>query len=398
MPKMIKNSGGVPIKIWTDHVEDEAMNQLNRLSKLENIHSHLAVMPDVHAGKGSTVGTVIATNGIVIPAAIGVDIGCGMIAIKTPVNSEDLLKGNTLFDLRCQIEGNIPVGRDSNKMVSRKVEDTFKKHLTGKLNFHDKNDKFFKNSLLQLGSLGGGNHFIEICLDENNDVWVVLHSGSRGIGNAVGSHYIEQAKGLMREANIKLEDQDLSYLSQQTKEFDNYINDMNWCQNYAMLNRIEMMDRILTILSKKFFNGKFSPAGMTLFSVNCHHNYTEKQVIDGKDIWLTRKGAVSAKKDEYGIIPGSMGTKSYIVKGLGNLESFCSCSHGAGRRMSRSKAKEAFSIEDVEKQLHGVECRKDNGIIDELPLAYKDIDVVMENQKDLVTIMHTLKQVICIKG
>lgn len=392
------NFGGVPITIWTDFVEEEAMLQLQRLSRLPNIYKNLAIMPDVHAGKGSTVGTVIATDGIVIPSAIGVDIGCGMIAIKTPVSAEKLLKGNTLFDLRCQIEANIPVGREANKMVSRKVEDIFKSKLNSELTLFDKNSRYFKNAMLQLGTLGGGNHFIEICLDEDSNVWVMLHSGSRGIGNAIGSAHIEKAKGLMREANINLEDMDLAYLSQQTKEFNDYIHDMNWCQNFAMLNRIEMMDRILNILSKRFFEGLLSNSDMTLFSVNCHHNYTEKQEIDGKDIWITRKGAVSAKKQEYGIIPGSMGTKSYIVEGLGNMESFCSCSHGAGRRMSRTKAKDAFNIEDVKTQLHGIECRKDNSIIDELPLAYKDIDVVMKNQEDLVKIKHTLKQILCVKG
>jgi tRNA-splicing ligase RtcB len=408
MIKSAFKTGRVPVKIWTDDIEAEAIEQLDNLANLPFIYKHVAVMPDAHAGKGSTVGTVIATKGAIIPSAVGVDIGCGMMAVKVEnLKAEQLASDKVLKALRDEIEKVIPVGFHQNKEITKQVELLFNhNHFMGDLSTsfetslirNDNNSNTRHKILCQMGSLGGGNHFIEICLDLKNKVWIVLHSGSRNIGKTVADFHINGAKGLMKKMFIDLKDPDLAYLVQTSSAFEDYIHDLHWCQNYALLNREVMMERILEIISKMFFDSYTPPILLREKEINCHHNYTQMENHFGEDVWVTRKGAVSAQKGQLGIIPGSMGTKSYIVRGLGNVESFCSCSHGAGRRMSRTQARKQFTIEDFEKQTAGVECRKDADVLDEIPGAYKDIDTVMENQADLVEIVETLKQVICIKG
>lgn len=377
-------------RAWTNDIEEAALKQIENVSNLPFIHHHVAIMPDVHAGCGCVVGSVIPTYKAIIPAAVGVDIGCGMAAVKTDLKAKDL--PDSLRQIRLDIEEVIPVGFNIRKTVHEfatgkyfytHIGETFEKYKI----------KYDEKPRLQLGTLGGGNHFIEICIDENQDVWVMLHSGSRGIGNLIGSVFIEKAKEEMARWFIHLPDTDLAYLPEGSKHFDAYIKCMNWAQEYAKLNREVMLEEIKTVLLKHFTRVEFLEE-----AINCHHNYCELENHYGKNIWVTRKGAVRARETDLGIIPGSMGTKSYIVKGRGNVESFSSCSHGAGRRMSRADAKRTFSIEDHAKYTEGVECRKDIGVLDETPGAYKDIDQVMENQKDLVYIVHTLKQVMCIKG
>jgi tRNA-splicing ligase RtcB len=387
-----------PIKIWNNDVEDEAINQLINLAKLPFIHNHIAVMPDVHAGKGSTIGTVIATKGAIIPAAVGVDIGCGMTAVKLPFKI-DMFDGK-LSELRNQIERSVPVGFNANKEISQNVETKIK--LLGDLYCFDMIAKEIKRSYYQCGSLGGGNHFIEICTDTDGTAWVMLHSGSRNIGKTIADYHINNAKSLMKKYFINLPDPELAYLAQNTIEFDAYIHDMNWAQQYAFYNRDEMMERILKQISYLVYGKDYTNANnhndLAVLKVSCHHNYTTIENHFGNNIFITRKGAVSARNGELGIIPGSMGAKSFIVRGLGNPESFYSCSHGAGRKMSRTKARAIFTQEDLINQTNGIECRKDNAVIDEIPGAYKDIDIVMNNQADLVSIEYTLKQLICIKG
>lgn len=382
-----------PVKIWTDDIEPEATAQLLNTARLPFIFKHVAVMPDVHFGLGATIGSVVATKGAICPAAVGVDIGCGMMAVKTDIQMNQVL--DQLPKLRHSWERSVPVGFEYNRKIAESV------HAWAGWNHWDSDDvrkdsALYNKALTQMGSLGGGNHFIELCLDENNSVWVMLHSGSRGVGNAIARRHIESAKGLMKKFFIDLPDPDLAYFAEQTPECDDYIEDLSWCQEYARQNRIEMMDRCLKDLSHLIgFNGL--PLTRTM-EINCHHNYVEKEHHYGENVFVTRKGAVRARETDYGIIPGSMGTRSYIVRGKGNEASFHSCSHGAGRRMSRAKARKQFTAVDLEAQTHGVECRKDLGVLDEIPGAYKDIDKVMEDQSDLVSVVHTLKQVLCVKG
>ena len=391
------SKGKVPVKIYTDEVEASAMQQLYNMAQLPFIHSHLAAMPDVHAGKGATVGSVIPTKGAIIPAAVGVDIGCGMNAIRLSINANDLPEN--MRAIRSAIEEAIPVGYNMHK-YDRARESTIRA-LSGGLDsiirkhkkIYSMQKKPYQTWIRQIGTLGGGNHFIELCLDENQDVWVMLHSGSRGIGNVIGQYFIALAKKDMGQHIINLPDKDLAYFTQGAKYFDDYVEAVEWGQDYAMANRREMMHFILNALRKKL--RKF---GITKEAINCHHNYVSREHHFGEDVFVTRKGAISAREGELGIIPGSMGAKSFIVKGKGNPQSFCSCSHGAGRKMSRSAAKRQFDIDDVSQQTKGVECRKDKGIIDEIPAAYKDIDQVMEHQSDLVEVVHTLKQIVCVKG
>lgn len=384
------------IKIFTNYVEPSAMQQIENLRGLPFIHPHVAIMPDVHSGKGCVVGSVIPTYKAIIPAAVGVDIGCGMIALKTNKKAHDL--PDNLSQLRSDIEAVVPVGFNVRKKISSKLRDVegWDRHeLRGDIRgiFENYNINFTRHHANQLGTLGGGNHFIEVCLDEEDSVWVMLHSGSRGIGNMIGSVFIDKAKEEMLKWYIHLPDGDLAYLAEGSEHFDNYIKAMLWAQDYARLNREVMMDEIYNIL------GQYLPnLGMNEMAINCHHNYAQMENHGNKNVWVTRKGAVRAREGDLGIIPGSMGTKSYIVRGKGNKDSLCSCSHGAGRKMSRSEARRTFTVEDHIKATEGVECRKDEGVIDETPGSYKDIDEVMENQKDLVDIVHTLKAVLCIKG
>lgn len=385
----------IPVKIWSKDPEEQAVKQLLNTANLPFVFKHIAAMPDVHFGMGATVGSVIATDKAICPAAVGVDIGCGMMAVKT--NLDYKIVQDKVKEIRHSIERSVPVGFDANKRITDEVS-----LWTGWLKESGIPDRvaydvggLYQKAKNQLGSLGGGNHFIELCTDTANNVWIVLHSGSRGTGKLIADHHINKAKKLMAQMFITLPDPDLAYLVQDTQEFKDYISDVEWCQQYAMMNRQEMMRRVLKDLSYAVNNKE--PV-TKLMEVNCHHNYLARENHFGKNVIITRKGAVRARSGDLGIIPGSMGTRSYIVEGLGNEDSFCSCSHGAGRRMSRTKALKTFTIQDLEDQTKGVECRKDKGVLDEIPGAYKDIDTVMDNQSDLVKIVAELKQFMCIKG
>ena len=381
------------VKSWTIDIDPETREQLSNVATLPFIFQHVAVMPDAHAGKGSTIGTVIATKGAIIPAAVGVDIGCGMSAVQLPFKIDRF--GDSLKELRHSIERSIPVGFNQHYTPTQRMEKSFESIYT--IETKDR-DKLKKKALYQIGTLGGGNHFIELCQDKENNAWVMLHSGSRNLGKSLADIHINKAKGLMNQYFINLPDPDLAYLAQGTEEFKAYINDLTFCQNYAKINRQEMMLRILKDISFYLFKEERDPESLTTLKIDCHHNYCTIENHFGQNVWITRKGAVSAKEGEYGIIPGSMGAKSFIVKGKGNILSFSSCSHGAGRAMSRKKAKELFSVEDLAQQTQGVECRKDEGVIDEIPAAYKNIEDVMKQQSDLVDVLFELKQIMCIKG
>lgn len=394
MKQVIQDEGSRPIKIWTDDVEASALTQLKNLSRLPFIASNgVACMPDVHAGIGSTVGTVIATEKAVIPAAVGVDIGCGMNALRLSLKASDL--PDNLKPLRDEIERRIPLGAGGAHDHSTDIGEITSDLMRTVIDPLYKGDtsKFHAKAASQIGSLGSGNHFIEICIDENQDVWIMLHSGSRGIGNMIGTHYIAKAKRQMEQFFITLPDDDLAYFPEDTEDFDDYMHAVGWAQNYALENRRRMMLQVVTAMREML------PAfTITQEAINCHHNYVEKENHFGRNMWVTRKGAIRARAGDLGIIPGSMGQRSYIVRGKGDLQSYCSCSHGAGRVMSRAEAKRRFSLTDLIAQTEGVECRKDEGVIDEIPASYKDIDQVMANQTDLVEVVHTLKQVLCIKG
>lgn len=383
----------VPVKIWASDLEAEAESQVRNLATLPFIHRHVAVMPDAHAGKGSTVGTVIATKGAIIPAAVGVDIGCGMCAVKLPCRAEDLRKD--LSKLRSSIERSVPVGFNSHRETTPRIDEALV-GISGGLS--SVAGLSLEKVAKQLGTLGGGNHFIEVCEDTEGGAWVMLHSGSRNLGKTLAERHIQSAKGLMLKYFISLPDPDLAYLAQGTPEFKDYIGDLLYAQQYAKANRNEMMLRVLKDISYHLYGEDRGPEAMTTLRVDCHHNYTAMENHFGQNVWVTRKGAVSARLDELGIIPGSMGAKSFIVRGLGNPNSFHSCSHGAGRRMSRTQARKQFTKEDLAAQTAGVECRKDEAVLDEIPGAYKDIDVVMANQADLVQPIYQLKQMLCVKG
>ena len=385
--RSVIQEGGAPIKIWTTDIEPEAIQQLKNTAALPFVFKHVAVMPDVHWGMGATVGSVVATKGAVCPAAVGVDIGCGMIAAKIKgVRLEHL---GDLAKLRHSIERSIPVGFNENKTLTPTVEawDGWGKWdaLSQKHSLH--------KAQAQVGTLGGGNHFIEVCLDTNGEVWVVLHSGSRGIGNKLASAHINEAKDLMKRMFISLPDPDLAYFAMNTPEFKAYMTDLLWAQDYALENREEMMRRVLKDLRHHI--GQEIEVEQ---KINSHHNFAKMENHYGENVLVTRKGAVRAQVGDMGIIPGSMGTRSYIVRGLGNPESFNSCSHGAGRRMSRNKARKAFTTDDLVKQTMGVECKKDDSVLDEIPGAYKPVEEVMDHQSDLVEIVAELKQVLCVKG
>ena len=401
MPIKAVLQGRVPIKIWSDieTVESAALDQLKNISSLPFVFKHVAAMPDVHLGVGATVGSVVATKGAVCPAAVGVDIGCGMVAAKLTGVKSSALDGK-LSLIRSSIERTVPVGFSANEKVGRDVTD-WKRWEDWDTLHKDVND-LKSRALSQMGSLGGGNHFIEVCVDTDDNVWVMLHSGSRNIGKSLAEAYITEAKGLMKKMFISLPDADLAYFAKESQEYAKYMHDLTWAQDYAAKNRDIMMRRVLRevgyhlgILQQK--DVRDLPVEVDVL-VNCHHNFAAQENHYGENVLVTRKGAVRAREGDMGIIPGSMGTKSYIVRGLGNADSFHSCSHGAGRRMSRGAAKKTFTLEDLAEQTKGVECRKDEAVLDEIPGAYKDIDTVMANQSDLVEVISVLKQVMCIKG
>lgn len=401
---VIDSGSGVPVKAWTRGVpfEDGAREQVLNVARLPFIHKWVAVMPDVHAGKGATIGSVIPCENAIIPAAVGVDIGCGMMAARTSLSAADL--PDTLRSLRLAIEQAVPHGRTHRGgrndrgawgEVPAPVAESWAALSEEFAVIAQKHPKVARaNHVTHLGTLGTGNHFVEVCLDERDAVWFMLHSGSRGIGNRIGSYFIELAKDDMRKWYINLPDKDLAYLPEGTEHFRDYVQAVDWAQRFAMSNRAVMMRQLVAAVAKVI------PVGFDadVEAVNCHHNYVAREHHYGKNVWVTRKGAVRARQGDLGIIPGSMGAKSYIVSGRGNCESFHSCSHGAGRVMSRTEARRRFDVADHEKATAGVECRKDSEVIDETPAAYKPIDAVMAAQRDLVDVVHTLRQVVCVKG
>ncbi len=403
--KVISSTNGFPIKSWTVGVpfEEAAEEQLKKIATLPFLHKWIAVMPDAHQGKGATVGSVIATSAAIIPAAVGVDIGCGMMAARTSLRASDL--PDSLRALRSAIERAVPHGRTNNGgpgdrgAWGRVPEAPLAAWSSLEARYRaitDKHPKIDRGaSVSHLGTLGTGNHFIELCLDEQDQVWIMLHSGSRGLGNRIGSYFIQLAKEDMRRWFINLPDADLAYLPEGTEHFDDYVEAVHFAQDYAMQNRALMMNAVVGALRD---SAELPPFEAELEAVNCHHNYVAREHHYGKSVFVTRKGAVRAQKGDLGIIPGSMGARSYIVRGLGNPESFCSSSHGAGRVMSRAEARRRFTVEDHEAATAGIECRKDEDVLDETPAAYKSIDDVMRAQRDLVEIVYTLRQVLCVKG
>lgn len=402
----LKAHFGDSVRFWTGamSVEDAAVKQLQNIAELPILAGHIAVMPDVHMGKGATVGSVIPTLSAVIPSAVGVDIGCGMSAIRTGLKASDL--PDSLAPMRAAIEAAVPVGfayhadvlsighesaaaavlqsRYNGLMAGFKDLSLF----TG-LGYFDE-----QRMARQLASLGGGNHFIEVCLDESQQVWLMLHSGSRNVGKTIGEAAMEMAKQHMATLDITLKDRDLAWLDDGTLAFEQYTAALGWAQDYARLNRDVMLHKVIQAVERTLGRR----LAITDEAVNCHHNYLSKEEFGGRSVWVTRKGAVSARAGQLGIIPGSMGAKSFIVCGKGHELAYCSCSHGAGRKMSRSAAKRQFTEADLAAQTAGVECRKDGEVVDEIPGAYKDIDEVMAAQSELVDIKHTLKQVLCVKG
>jgi tRNA-splicing ligase RtcB len=403
-PRQHHARGARPIWLWTHGVpvEDAAQAQLERTALLPVVHPHIAVMPDVHLGKGATVGSVIPTRGAIIPAAVGVDIGCGVIAARTTLAASDL--PDSLAGVRAAIEAAVPHGRT----LARGRRDTGAwevppPHVDAR--WQALAPRFARiagryprlrrtHQHVHLGTLGTGNHFVEVCLDEADRVWFMLHSGSRGVGNAIGSLFIELAREDMRHHVANLPDRDLAYLEEGTRHFDDYVEAVAWAQDFARHNREAMLQSVAGAVRRAL--GR--PFGLVEGAVNCHHNYVQRERHFGEELYVTRKGAVSAREGELGVVPGSMGARSYVVRGLGNADAFCSCSHGAGRRMSRNEARRRFTADDHARATAHVECRKDAGVIDETPMAYKDIDAVMHAQRDLVEVVHTLRQVVCVKG
>jgi tRNA-splicing ligase RtcB (3'-phosphate/5'-hydroxy nucleic acid ligase) len=397
----------VPLKVWDGDgqvpMEEEALRQMERICQLPFIYEHAALMPDGHLGIGGAVGAVVPTVGAIVPAVVGVDLGCGMAAVRTTLTANDL--PDSLGHVRAAIETEVPHGRtneggDNDKgshlKLTTDVEAAWLGLKPGYDHILDRHPHLsHKRAANQLGSLGTGNHFIELCLDENNDVWIMLHSGSRGAGNKIGTYFTELAKTDMEKFFIHLPDKNLAYLPEDTEHFDDYVNAVEWAQNYAQINRELMLSSVVRALSRKT---RLPPFSLKDEAVNCHHNYVTRENHFGNNVWVTRKGAVSAKKGRLGIIPGSMGTASFIVRGKGNPQSFSSCSHGAGRKMSRTEAKRTFTLKDHEYATRGVECRKDKDVIDETPGAYKAIETVISAQEDLIEVVHRLRQVLCVKG
>jgi tRNA-splicing ligase RtcB len=393
--RRVITDGPVPVKVFTDDIDPAATQQLRNVAALPFVHHHVAAMPDVHWGLGATIGSVIPTVGAIVPAAVGVDIGCGMNALRLSLRADQL--PDNLGALRAQIERDVPVGFNGHP-DGRWCDDGLARVAPGLARIQAKYPLIDARWESQLGSLGGGNHFIELCLDEAGRVWIMLHSGSRGIGNRIGQFFIAEAKAEMIRRGIQPPDRDLAWLPEDTPLFADYLEAVGWAQDYALENRRQMVRLILDALRHQAALGRLPAFTVTNEAIECHHNYVAREHHYGRDVLLTRKGAIRAGKGDLGIIPGSMGARSYIVRGKGEPESFCSCAHGAGRRMSRGEAKRRFTRADLTAQTRGVECRKDQGVIDEIPGAYKDIDTVMANQTDLVEVVHTLKQVLTVKG
>jgi len=399
MPIKLQIDGGrVPVKVWTGELEPQARRQLENVARLPIVHGHVAAMPDVHAGIGATVGSVIPTKGAIVPSAVGVDIGCGVNAVQLSLTAKDLPE--SLTRIRGAIEAAIPVGFDMHRGVNGERKRAARDLAPELLRIIERNPKLAtmqkdirETWVRQLGTLGGGNHFIEVCLDESQDVWVMLHSGSRGIGNVIGRYFIERARREMEKSDTHLPDRDLAWLAEGTAAFEEYVEAVHWAQDYAIENRREMMRAVLAAIEPHL-----PPFRVVGEAINCHHNYVAREHHFGENLLVTRKGAIRAGAGDMGVIPGSMGARSFIVRGKGSADSFCSCAHGAGRLMSRTEARKRFSSADVRAQTAGVECRKDAAVVDEIPGAYKDIDEVMANQSDLVEVVHTLKQVVCVKG
>lgn len=375
-------------------LDPAALRQVQETANLAFVEG-VAVMPDAHVGKGSTVGSVIATKNSIIPAAVGVDIGCGMIAVKTRYFASDL--GDNLRQLRLGIERRIPLsaGKYNKHLTPTAIERIAKLKKRELPHYREVVREPWEN---QLGSLGSGNHFIELCVDEQQRLWVLLHSGSRGIGNKLAERHIRIAQKIAEQSGAGLKNRDLAWLEANRKEFDQYMRDLLWSQDFALLNREEMMDRVMTELSYYFFAEDGHQADIEIDRINCHHNFTQCEHHHGQDMWITRKGAIEMQRGQLGIIPGSMGTRSYIVEGLGNPAAYNSAPHGAGRRFSRTEARRRFTMDDFRRELQGVEVNHSREFIDEIPSAYKDIDKVMEYAKPLVTVRHTLKQILNIKG
>jgi tRNA-splicing ligase RtcB len=380
-------------------IEPQAMAQLNNIAELPFVFKHVAAMPDCHLGKGATVGSVIATKGAVIPAAVGVDIGCGMIAVKTRFHAKHL--PDNLDDVRRGIERRIPLGMGGKNNKPTATSEPRIAELHEKQINAGRSANYYSGVADwtgQLGSLGSGNHFIELSLDEEQRLWVVLHSGSRGVGNRLATKHIKIAQKLMEKYFISLKDADLAYLSEGTSEFDDYIIDLLWAQEFALANREEMMDRVLTELSYRFYNEDGHQDEIEVDRINCHHNFTQREAHMGHNVWLTRKGAIQMRAGQKGVIPGSMGTRSYIVSGLANPAAFHSAPHGAGRRFSRGEARRRFTMDDMRAQMGDVCYRHEEALLDEIPGAYKDIDEVIEDSRELVRVEHTLKQILNVKG
>lgn len=387
----------VPVLVYTDELDDATRSQLERVAALPIVHDHVAAMPDAHLGKGATVGSVIPTREAIIPAAVGVDIGCGMTAARLDLDAARLPDNRRM--LRQAVEAVVPVGRASHKRsaapvaASRPLEPGLRRILDKHPSLAESGGRLERKWVEQLGTLGGGNHFIELCLDESDRAWIMLHSGSRGVGNAIGQHFIGLARDDMRVHQRDLPDEDLAYLREGTRWFDDYVEAVGWAQDYARRNREVMLERILRALRRRL-----PPFRVTGTVIDCHHNYVARETHGGTEVWVTRKGAIRAGRGQLGIIPGSMGARSYIVRGLGRAEAFESSAHGAGRRMSRSQARKRIDLDAFRAQVRHVECRTDRNVLDEAPAAYRDIDAVMAHQSDLVETLHELRQIVCVKG
>ncbi|MBK8258693.1 MAG: RtcB family protein [Polyangiaceae bacterium] len=392
----VLSRGDALVKAWTVGVpfDEGTKEQLLKVATMPFIHRWVAAMPDAHVGIGATVGSVIATHGAIIPSAVGVDIGCGMTAARTSLKTSDL--PDSLASLRSRIERAVPHGRGMWSDAPAPVIDAWAPLAPGFARIQEKVNGLLDDSAKnQIGTLGTGNHFVELCADEHERVWVMLHSGSRGVGNRIGSHFIARAKREMEKWFIHLPDENLAYFPEGTEGFSDYMEAVGWAQDYARANRDVMMSAVLAALSS---SGELPPFNATETVVSCHHNYVAREHHFGKDVFVTRKGAVRARLGDYGIVPGSMGAGSFIVRGLGNTDAFESCSHGAGRAMTRTEAKRRFSVDDHAKATAHVECRKDEGVIDETPMAYKPINDVMRAQRDLVEIAFSLRPLLCVKG